>query len=95
MVWCGTSTGAPCCGDRADGPRLLSIAVSAPLTCPIRQRVVRTDPGNQKLASAERLVVFDGRRGLPVTKPRFLPAELAPQLARKLSARRLGTLSAF
>lgn len=70
------------------------MAVSAPRACPIRQGVVRTDPGNQKLASAERLVIVDGRRGLPVTKPRFLPAELAHPLARKLSARRLGTVSA-
>ena len=53
------------------------MAVSAPRACPIRQRVVRTDPGNQKLTNAEHLVVFDGRRGLPVTKPRFLPADLA------------------
>lgn len=69
------------------------MAVSAPLACPIRQLVVHTDPGGQKLASAERLVVFYGRRGLPVKKPRFLPAELAHQLARKLSAKRLGTVS--
>lgn len=53
------------------------------------------DPANQKLTNAERLVVLDGRRGLPVTKPRFLPAELAHPLARKLSARRLGTVSAL
>ena len=38
-------------------------------------------------------VVFYGRRGRPVKKPRFIPAELAHQLARKLLARRLGTIS--
>ncbi len=38
-------------------------------------------------------VVFYGRRGRPVKKPRFIPAELAHQLARKLQARRLGTIS--
>lgn len=38
-------------------------------------------------------MVFYGRRGLPVKKPRFLPAELAHQLARKLSAKHLGTVS--
>jgi hypothetical protein len=36
-------------------------------------------------------VDFYGRRGLPVKKPRFIPAPLAHQLARKLQARRLGT----
>ncbi len=38
-------------------------------------------------------VVFYGRRGRPVKKPRFIPAELAHELARKLQARRIGTIS--
>ena len=46
-----------------------------------------------KVAAAERVTVFYGRRGKPVKKPRFLPAELAHQLARKLAAKRLGTVS--
>lgn len=33
------------------------------------------------------------RRGKPVKKPRFIPAQLAHQLARKLQARRLGTVA--
>jgi hypothetical protein len=66
---------------------------SAPLVCPIRQLVLHTYPAGQKVASAERLTVFYGRRGRPVKKPRFIPAELAHQLARKLIARRLGTVS--
>ncbi len=40
-----------------------------------------------------RSALIDGRRGRPVKKPRFIPAELAHQLARKLLARRLGTIS--
>jgi hypothetical protein len=36
---------------------------------------------------------FTGSRGLPVKKPRFIPAQLAHQLARKLQAKRLGTLA--
>ena len=33
------------------------------------------------------------RRGRPVKKPRFIPAPLAYELARRLHARRLGTIS--
>ncbi len=42
---------------------------------------------------AMRITVFYGRRGRPVKKPRFIPAELAHQWARKLQARRIGTVS--
>ena len=59
----------------------------------IRQLVVHTYPGGIKTSSAERLTVFYGRRGRPVKKPRFMPAELAHTLARKLAAKRLGTVS--
>ena len=65
----------------------------SPASVEIRQLVVHTYPGGIKAAGAERLTVFYGRRGRPVKKPRFLPAELAHQLARKLQARRLGTVS--
>jgi hypothetical protein len=51
------------------------------------------DPRYQPAAGAERLTVFYGRRGRPVKKPRFIPAELAHQWARKLQARWLGTVS--
>ena len=50
-------------------------------------------PGGIKAADAERQVVFYGRRGRPVKKPRFIPAQLAHQLARKLQAKRLGTVA--
>ena len=69
------------------------MASSAPLACPIRQLVLHIYPGGCKVAGAERLTVFYGRRGRPVQKPRYIPAELAHQLARKLAAKRLGTVS--
>ncbi len=61
--------------------------------CEIRQLLVHIYPGGIKAPDGERLTVFYGRRGRPVKKPRFIPAELAHQLARKLAARRLGTVS--
>lgn len=61
--------------------------------CEIRQLAVFVYPGGIKAPNAERITVFYGRRGKPVKKPRFLPAELAHQLARKLAAKRLGTVS--
>lgn len=69
------------------------MASSAPLACPIRQLVLHSYPAGLKVAAAERVTVFYGRRGKPVKKPRFIPAELAHQLARKLAAKRLGTVS--
>ena len=50
-------------------------------------------PAGIKAADAERITVFYGRRGKPVKKPSFIPAQLAHQLARKLQARRLGTVA--
>ena len=61
--------------------------------CEIRQLLVHVYPGGSKAPGAERITVFYGRRGRPVKKPRFIPAELAHQWARKLQARRLGTVS--
>jgi hypothetical protein len=69
------------------------MASSAPLACPIRQLVLHTYPAGCKVAGTERLTVFYGRRGRPVKKPRYIPAALAHQLARKLAAKRLGTVS--
>jgi hypothetical protein len=50
-------------------------------------------PGGIKAADAKRHVVFDSRRGRPVKKPRFIQAQLAHQLARKLQAKRLSTMA--
>ena len=69
------------------------MASSAALACPIRQLVVHIYPGGSKAPGAERITVFYGRRGRPVKKPRFIPVELAHQLARNLAAKRLGTVS--
>jgi len=54
--------------------------------CEIRQLAVYVYPGGIKAPNAERITVFYGRRGKPVKK-------LAHQLARKLQARRLGTVA--
>jgi hypothetical protein len=70
-----------------------SVMASSFPSCDIRQLVVHVYPGGIKAHDAERLTVFYGRRGRPVKKPRYIPAELAFQLARKLQARRLGTVS--
>ncbi len=61
--------------------------------CEIRQLMVHIYPGGHKAADAERLTVFYGRRGRPVKKPRFIPAERAHFWARRLQARKLGTVS--
>ena len=70
-----------------------SVMASPSPRCEIRQLVVHVYPGGIKAHDAERLTVFYGRRGLPVKKPRFIPARLAHQLARKLQAKRLGTVA--
>jgi hypothetical protein len=56
--------------------------------CEILQLPVHVDPGGSKAPGAEHTTVFCGRRNRPVKKPRFMPAQLAHQLARKLQARR-------
>ena len=61
--------------------------------CEIRQLAVYVYPGGIKAPTAERITVFCGRRGKPVKKPRFIPAERAHFWARKLQARRLGTVA--
>ena len=61
--------------------------------CEIRQLVVHIYPDGIKAHDAERLTVFYGRRGRPVKKPRFIPAERAHFWARRLQACRLGTVS--
>jgi hypothetical protein len=69
------------------------MASSAPLACPIRQLVVHIYPEGRKVAGAERITQHYGRSGRPVKKPRFMPAERAHALARKLAAKQLGTVS--
>ena len=61
--------------------------------CEIRQLLVHVYPGGSKAGAAERITVFYGRRGRPVKKPRFIPAERAHFWARRLQARKLGTVS--
>ena len=70
----------------------LVLASSSP-SYEIRQLLVNVYPGGNKASGAERLTVFSGRHGRPVKKPRFMPAALAHQWARKLQAWRLGTVS--
>jgi hypothetical protein len=72
---------------------MASSFLCTPASVEIRQLVLHTYPAGSKVPGAERITVFYGRRGKPVKKPRFLPAELAHQLARKLQAKRLGTVS--
>jgi len=72
---------------------MASSFLCSPASVEIRQLVLHRYPDGIKAPDAERITVFYGRRGRPVKKPRFLPAELAHQLARKLQARRLGTVS--
>ena len=73
----------------------LAFLVMASFTprCEIRQLAVLVYPGGIKAPDAERHVVFYGRRGRPVKNPRFIPAQLAHQLARKMQAKRLGTVA--
>ena len=74
-------------------PVMASSFLCTPAAVEIRQLVLHTYPAGRKVPGAERVTVFYGRRGKPVKKPRFIPAELAHQLARKLQAKRLGTVS--
>lgn len=66
---------------------------SIPPRCEIRRLLLHAYADGIKGAEQERISVYYGRRGRPVKKPRFIPAELAHQLARKLAARGLGTVS--
>ena len=57
-----------------------SVIASPSPRCELRQLVVHVYPGGIKAHDAERLTVFYGRRGRPVKKPRFIPAETHPTL---------------
>ena len=67
---------------------MASSFLCSPAAVDIRRLVVHSYP-----AGAKRLTVFYGRRGKPLKKPRFMPAELAHKLARKLQAKGIGTVS--
>ena len=94
---CGTSL-RECCGR---GLTRLSLAFSlmassflcSPAAVDIRRLVVHSYPDGIAAVGARRLTVFYGRRGKPLKKPRFMPAELAHKLARKLQAKGIGTVS--
>ena len=60
--------------------------------CDIRRVLLHLPPVADQ-ADGLPTVVFYGRRGRPVKKPRFIPAPMAYELARRLQARRLGTIS--
>ena len=60
--------------------------------CDIRRVLLQLPPVADQ-ADGLPTVVFYGRRCRPVKKPRFIPALLAYELARRLQARRLGTIS--
>ena len=61
--------------------------------CEIHQLADYVKPGAMKAHSAERHAVLYWRRGLLVRKPRFIPAQLADQPARKLQAKHLRTVA--
>ena len=63
------------------------------VACPVRQVILHVYPSGIKAADQERLTRFYGRRGRPVKKARFIPIEQAYAIARKLAAKRLGTVS--
>ena len=72
---------------------MASIKPVAAASCPIRQLLVHIYPDGIKEAGAVRITQHYGRSGRPVKKPRFMPAARAYQLAAKLAAKRLGTVS--
>jgi len=67
--------------------------VSSFLCCPIRQVVVHVYPGQEKAGCSARITMPIGRRGRPVSKPRFMPLRRAQAIARQLQAHRIGTVS--
>jgi hypothetical protein len=79
---------------RPDAGALASFVMASSFPrCEIRQLAVYVFPGGIKGLMPSAMWSFYGRRGVPVKKPRFIPAQLAHQLARKLQARRLGTVA--
>lgn len=75
------------------GPCWAPVCIRTSMLSEIRQLAVFVYPGGIKAPDAERHTVFYGRRGRPVKKPRFIPAQLAHQLARRLQSRQLGTVA--
>jgi hypothetical protein len=64
------------------GPGSPMSCLSRSASCTQPRLVVHIYPGGHKATDAERVTVFYGRRGRPVKKPRFIPAERAHFWAR-------------
>lgn len=65
----------------------------ASVACPVRQVILHLYPSGVKAADQERITQHYGRSGRPVKKARFIPMAQAYAIARKLAAKRLGTVS--
>jgi hypothetical protein len=69
----------PMAGRGESGVSLASLEMASSFPrCEIRQLLLHTYPAGHKGPGAQRVTVFYGRRGRPVKKPRFIPAERAP-----------------
>ncbi len=70
-----------------------SMAIASYPRCEIRQLVVHFYPDGIKAYGHERQTLPHGRRGKPIKKMRFMPAERAHFWARKLQGRPGTTVS--
>ena len=70
-----------------------SMAIPSAPRCEIRRLVMHVYPDGIKAYGHERLTVPVGRRGKPIQKMRFMPAERAHFWARKLQGRPGTTVS--
>jgi hypothetical protein len=71
----------------------IPMAVTSQARCEIRAVAVHCYADGVKQPGHSRVTIFFGRSGRPVTKMRLIPAELAYAIARRLQARRIGTIS--
>jgi hypothetical protein len=69
------------------------MAIPSGLSCPIRALVLHVYPDGIKAFGHERITQPIGRRGKPVKKLRFIPAERAHALARQFQGRPGTTVS--
>jgi len=69
------------------------MAIPSGPSCPIRALVLHVYPDGIKAFGHERITQPIGRRGKPVKKLRFIPAERAHALARKFQGRPGTTVS--
>lgn len=74
-------------GARRASHAVPSMAIPSGPCCQIRALVMHVYPDGIKAYGHERHTVPLGRRGKPVKKVRFIPAERAHALARKLQGR--------